>query len=151
MNTQVLIPPIVQTISDRLCIVNQKIFINKMWLFVWTNCVCWIKAALFIEEELPITGYNLKKMGFWGKNLFPTRWMYLGYNMISMTTLFLSKSSREAFSCFTSKIKWVVKISIFRHEFVKDFVNHLTVFWYLSLKGKTCSLKSWCNVMDKVL
>jgi hypothetical protein len=35
--------------------------------------VWWIKAGLFIEEELPIIGYNLKKMGFSGKNLFPTR------------------------------------------------------------------------------
>ena len=95
--------PNVQTISDRLCIMNQKISINKMWLFVWTNCVCWIKAALFIEEELPITGYNLKKMGFWGKNLFPTRWMYLGYNMISMATLDYQKVVERLFHAWGLK------------------------------------------------
>ena len=98
-----LIPPNVQTISDRICIMNQKISINKMWLFVWTNCVCWIKAALFIEEELPIRGYNLKKMGFWGKNLFPTRWMYLGYNMISMATLDYQKVVERLFHAWGLK------------------------------------------------
>ena len=98
-----LIPPNVQTISDRLCIMNQKISINKMWLFVWTNCVWWIKAGLFIEEELPIIGYNLKKMGFSGKNLFPTRWMYLGYNMISMATLDYQKVVERLFHAWGLK------------------------------------------------
>ena len=72
-------------------------FLSTKCGFLYEQIVCAGKAALFIEEELPITGYNLKKMGFWGKNLFPTRWMYLGYNMISMTTLVYQKAVERLF------------------------------------------------------